>query len=81
MIKYHETKTGALIKLTELKMSHLQNILKWIERKAKEGLTIRVGGGHDAESMYYDEWDIFGDEAKEYLNYSSYEDELKRRLA
>jgi len=37
-------------------ISHLKNIIKWIDRQADEGLTImRGGGGFYADSMWYDE--------------------------
>ena len=47
-MKYHTTKDGTKIKLNDLELSHLKNILRWIDRKAADGLTIvRGGGGFD----------------------------------
>ena len=53
--KYWKTKDGKLVKYKDLKDSHLWNILKWIERKAEEGITIMTGGGFDLDDMWYDE--------------------------
>ena len=36
-MKYHKTKDGTKIKLSDLELSHLKNILRWIDRKAAEG--------------------------------------------
>ena len=79
-MKYHVTKEGKKIKLTDLELSHLENILKWIERRAKEGLTVRMGGGSCAEDMWYDEKTYYGEEAKSQLNFSDYNAEFERRI-
>ncbi len=76
---YHTAKDGRKILLKDLKTSHLINIIKLIERKAKEGVTIRSGGGSTAEDIWYDEYTIFGKDAKKYLNYHHYLKELKDR--
>ncbi len=34
-MKFHKTKDGKKIKLADLETNHLENIIKWIERKAK----------------------------------------------
>ena len=72
---FHETKEGEKIPLSQLTDSHLRNIIKWIERQAKEGIRISGGG--------WEEWDdedvIYDDVAKEHLNYGKYVDELKKR--
>jgi len=78
-MKFHKTKDGRKIKLADLELSHLKNILKCIERKAKKGLTIRMGGGSTAEDMWYDENTYYGEEAKRQLNYYDYKAELERR--
>ena len=78
-IKFHKTKNGEKIKLTDLKTTHLENIIKWIKRKAKEGITVRVGGGTTADNIRHDEITYFGKEAKRQLNFSDYKSELKRR--
>ena len=79
-MKYHTTKDGTKIKLSDLELSHLKNILRWIDRKAAEGLTIRMGGGgFDADSIWYDEDTYYGEDARRELNYYDYRAELSRR--
>lgn len=78
-MKFHKTKDGKKIKLADLETSHLENIIKWIERKAKEGLTVRMGGGSCAEDMWYDEETLYGKKAKKEMNYKDYISELERR--
>ena len=43
-MKYHITKEGNKIKLSDLELYHLKNIIRWIERKAAEGVTFRSCG-------------------------------------
>ena len=74
------TKDGTEIKLRDLELSHLKNILRWIDRKADEGLTIRRGGGGvDVDSLWYSEDTYYGEDARRELNYYSYKSELSRR--
>jgi hypothetical protein len=80
-MKFHKTKDGKKIKLADLELSHLENIIKWIERKAKEGLTVKMGGGSTAEDMWYDEETYFGEKAKKQLNFYDYKSELKSRVS
>ncbi len=80
-MKFHKTKDGKKIKLADLELSHLKNIIKWIEHKAKEGLTVRMGGGSNAEDMWYDEDTYFGEEAKRQLNFYDYKAELESRVS
>jgi hypothetical protein len=78
-MKYHKTKNGTKIKIIDLKLSHLKNILRWIDRKATEGLTVRMGGGSTAEDMWYDEDIYYSEDARRQLNYYDYKAELSRR--
>jgi len=80
-MKFHKTKDGKKIKLADLELSHLENILKFIERKAKEGLTVKMGGGSTAEDMWYDEETYYGEEAKRQLSFYNYKAELKSRVS
>lgn len=80
-MKFHKTKDGKKIKLCDLETSHLENIIRWIERKAKEGLTVSIGGGSTAEDMWYEEDTYYGKEVKRKLNFSDYKNELKRRVS
>lgn len=78
-MKYHKTKNGTKIKLKDLKLSHLKNILRWIDRKAAEGVTVRMCGGSTGEDMWYDEYTCYGENARRELNYYDYKAELSRR--
>ena len=76
----HVTKEGQIIPLKDITNSHLLNIIKHIERKAKEGLCV-VSGCHGADimDMDFNEEVLYGQNALEKLNYDAYINELKRR--
>jgi methylmalonyl-CoA mutase cobalamin-binding subunit len=80
-MKYHTTKSGKKILLSDLELSHLKNIIKLIEKKAKEGLKIIMGGGSIYEGdIWYDEETYYGEKCKNELGYYFYVKELKSRL-
>lgn len=79
-MEYHITKDGTKIKLCDLELSHLENILKWIEKKAAEGFTVRSGGGSTSEDFWYDEETFYGEKVLKELDYYDYKAELVRRL-
>ena len=83
MKQYHKTKDGTEIKLTDLDLGHLKNIIKWIERKANEGVTIAnyvtPFYNYDPSEMWYDEMTYYGEDAKRELDYNAYKAELSRR--
>ena len=76
----HITKNGDAIALNKLEDSHLQNIIRLLERKAKEGVKVRYGGGSSADDIWYDEDMLYGEEALKHLHYGEYVAEQKRRL-
>jgi len=78
-MKTWETKQGDFIPYKKLEDSHLLNILKWIEKRAKEGMTLQYGGGHDAEDMWYEEEEIEGKEVLERYDYKGLVKEAKKR--
>lgn len=80
-MKFHTTKDGKKIKLADLELDHLKNIINWIERKSKEGFTIGYGGGFDNEEFWYEKETLYGERVKQELNYSDYKAELERRKA
>ena len=63
----------------KLELSHLQNIIKWIEKRAKDGWIVRNGGGTCPDDFWYDEEEISGDEVKEYFGYETLKEELNAR--
>lgn len=78
---YHTTKTGEKIHLRDLSDSHLDNILKVFEHKAKEGLLVQMGeNGVDVENTWYCEDTYYGEEALRLLNYDAYRGEQLIRL-
>jgi len=82
-IKYWETKDGEKIAYKDLKDDHLLNILKWIKRRAEDGVTVTTGGGNwfDAESndFWYEEYKIKGDEVLEKYDYEGLLSEARKR--
>ena len=78
--EYHKTADGKFIELKDLTDMHLANIIKMIERKAKEGIDIVSGGGHgDYEEMWADVEHLDGDEVLEHFGYDKYKKEQRRR--
>lgn len=80
MKKYHETADGKFIAVKDLTDDHLMNIIKMIERKANEGVTIIRGGGHgDHEEMWADIEELYGEEVLEHFDHVKYKKEQDRR--
>jgi len=66
--KYWETKEGEELVIKDMETYHIENCIKFLERKIKNGETIRIYGGMDwFDSVpWYDEEDIT-DELKNYI--------------
>jgi hypothetical protein len=77
----HKDKNGNETELKDLGLNHLKNIIAYIERRAKEGITVAFGGGciADVDSLWYYEETYYGKKARDYMNYKKYVKELKRR--
>lgn len=76
----HKDKNGNVTELKDLGLNHLKNIIAYIERRAKEGVTVAFGGsGCSAEDTWYDEETYYGKRARKEMNYKQYVNELKRR--
>jgi hypothetical protein len=82
-MKTWETKNGDEIPYKKLEDSHLLNILKWIERRAENGMTVEEGGGNywgEGDCDYwYDCYEIKGDEVLERYDYKGLKKEAKKR--
>lgn len=80
-MKYWETKTGDLIAYNKLKDDHLQNILKFIEKRAKEGVDVymNLGWENDNDFQTYDGYTIYGKEVEEHFDLKGLQREAKKR--
>lgn len=84
MKKYWTTQKGEKIEYRKLEDGHLLNILKYIERRAEEGMDVSSYDGEgfldpDEGPGFGDLYTIFGDEVKEELDYDGLLREAKRR--
>ena len=75
----HKDWRGKEYRLRDMSDEHLTRTIALIERKAREGIMVRVGGGSCAEDMYYDEYKVKGEEAKKLMHYDEYIRERNRR--
>ena len=75
----HRTRDGQKIPLTEMSDSHLVNVIRCLELKARKGVVIRRGGGSTYEDFWYDEELLSYEEALELLHFSLYVAEAERR--
>ena len=80
--EYHTTATGEKILLSNLELSHLNNIISLIERRAKNGLRVVYAHTHEnaPDDVPFNESVLFGEKVKDTLNYQMYKNELDRRL-
>lgn len=78
-MNYHKDKYGNRTPIKDLKTDHLKNIIRLNERMAKEGITVREGGGSCPDDYWYDEYELLGEEALEHLNHQAYVKELSSR--
>lgn len=78
-MKTWETKEGIEIPYKQLGDSHLLNILKWIEKRADNGVLVVMGGGSSPEDYWYEEYEISGDEVFERYDYKGLQKEAKKR--
>lgn len=80
----HVTKSGEQIPVNMLTERHLRNIIRSIERKAKDGIKIQeycgfeLGAYGDYAVPYYDERIVYGEEAKRHLKMYVYEEALQK---
>lgn len=77
--KIWTTENGEEIPYSKLENRHLLNILSFIEKKSKKGITLIHGGGHYIEDMWYEEEIIKGDEVKKHFDYEGLKKEAGKR--
>lgn len=75
----HRTRDGKVMKIRDMTDSHLYNTIMLIERKAKEGVTVLMGGGTDSDDMWMDEEVLYDEDVLKYMNYEVYKKEWERR--
>jgi hypothetical protein len=75
------TKNGEQIDIKKLDDSHLLNILKFIKRRAREGVNVIINCGYatDNDFIEYDGYTMYGNEVMEHMNYSALLKEAKNR--
>lgn len=81
-MKMWTTENGNEIPYKKLTDSHLINIVKYIHRKAENGLELLDGGGFETgniDDVWVDSRWIFDEEVFEYFGYKDIIKELKRR--
>ena len=79
-MKTWETINGDEIPYKKLEDSHLLNILKFIERRAKDGIECcTYGYDGDDDYMTGEVWTIYGDEVLERYDYKGLKKEAKKR--
>jgi len=78
-VKTWTTVNGQKIPYKNLETSHLKNIIKYIERRAGEGIDIIVTNGC-TYGPYCDVETIYDDEVYEYYDYKELKKELAKRL-
>ena len=78
-MKIHTTKDGTKIKLRDMTDSHLAATIRMLERKASEGITIRLDGWSCPDDSWYVEYRLTGKAALERMGYAAYVKERDRR--
>jgi hypothetical protein len=80
-MKKWKTRSGEEIPYEELSNSHLLNILKYIERRAEEGITI-IFGSHGMSyegDLWADKENLRGESVKRWFNYYELQEEANKR--
>ena len=84
MKNYWKTKTGDYVEISKMETSHIENSIKMIERKAKDGLTgvFNMGYAPDNDYVEYEEFVMYGKEVIKHFEpaYSDLKKELTKRL-
>lgn len=80
-MKIWTTKERIDIPYSKIEDRHLLNILKYIEKKSKEGITIMVGSvaGDEPDDWWSDKYKIYGKEVLKRLDYQGLLEEARNR--
>lgn len=74
----HETSNGLRIPISKVSNAHLMNIIRFIELRAREGVTVPVNyGSGDIEETWEEE--LYDEKAQEFLGLNHYTEEAERR--
>lgn len=76
MKKYHTTRDGQKMLISDMNSGHLMATIKFIEKKAEDGFVVAAGGSCP-ESFYFEEAE--GPEVLDYFDYDSYLQEAHKR--
>lgn len=74
MKKYHTTKDGKKMLISDMETSHLNAMIKFIERKAEDGLMLVSGSPGDGDVEY-----LYGIDVMTYFRYMDYVQESRSR--
>lgn len=75
----HKTRDDKEILLSDLETSHLKNIIRSQHKNAIKGVFRKSGGGGADGDYFYDEEELFGEQALKFMNHDLYVSELNRR--
>lgn len=80
-VNYHTTRDGERVLISDMTDEHLKNTISLLRKKAKAGVKIVYTSGDlsDADSLYYDEYFIYGQKVLKHFNYKAYIKEAKKR--
>jgi hypothetical protein len=73
------TKTGKEMEISEMTDSHLLNAIKYVERRAKEGIGVCGGQYYGEGECDYWEETVSGKEARDLMDYGELKTEAKKR--
>ena len=80
MKTHHTTGDGTKIAIKDMSDNHLRNTIRYIRRRAAEGVTVEYGGfGIGDDEPWYDTDEVYGGEAEDLFELKAYIHEAQRR--